>query len=434
MKRRLILISLTLLGLLMILPRYILATVMVGHLVKSRTYGININYFTNHGYITQDKPIWYTHSAEGLAVARNRLVKTGQLEDIPILISIPSSVFIFHPKETELSLETKCQIAYGDTITEPDGLGRCYKIYYLGKDSYQDFLTLLVGLSSLTNDGQKITGPDLDELKKDFVKELESLKNITRHFDPTWSPNSHYLVSTVWQDGKVAYNLNDITTNKQSEIKLSKGSPVSSPLWSPDSKYLAIVSLKSITIFDTEKETSTSIDLPIKEKAMNNEALLSFDLDHNRLLIAWDTNLFSNYELLDYNLSTQEFSVLAPDIKRPEWGRSFQSDAYLLKDHSTSPDGTRVALIKEGQIVIEEVYPLPSKPIDQKASLTEEPEKGSRQKSQNKALPLIITGAGISLGMLFILVRKRKNRPPTLGGQSHFEKQQKESPPNRESF
>ena len=400
-----------------ILPQKASATVMVGNVVESSVYGININYFTNYGYIEQYKPLWYAHTAEGLAVARTRLVKSGKLQNIPVLISIPSTIFTIYPEQTEISLESNCQISFGETTQEPKDIGECYKIHYVGGESYKDYLTLVALLTTITTERQKVANINLEQYQNNLTSELNELQNITRHFNPLWSPNSQYVVYTEWNDDEISYVVKDMANNNQADFKLAKGYPVYYPLWSSGSKYIAVASLETLTIFNTNKWESVSVDLPVYEKAANMETLLSFDSNRDRLMIARDKNLLFNYELLEYNLETGEMTSLATDIYRPEWEDIFQDQYYLRKTRATSPNGKWDALIKKenniSHITFENIVSVPNYSTERQADGATEKETGFPKTSRGAVLILgvtIVIFLLLSIVFIFIKLKSMKNK------------------------
>ena len=125
------------------------ATVMVGSVARSRDNQVYINYFFNHDYIEQYKYLWYAQTADGLSQVRKQLVNQGKIEDYPILISIPSPVFVIEPETTQVKLKQECSLSYGETGLPGEKIGTCYRIHYVSGDSYRNFLSLVTGLTGL---------------------------------------------------------------------------------------------------------------------------------------------------------------------------------------------------------------------------------------------------------------------------------------------
>lgn len=323
-----------------------LATIEVGEVSRSDNSQIYINYFSNHGYINQDLPLFYTHTAEALSSVRQELIETDNIRRLPILINIPSTIFQIEPDNTQISWESNCEVSYGDTIIEPTRIGDCYKIHYVGDISYDVLLTLVVGLSELEFEGEIISDVNTQSLSAKYAEVIKSLKDIEKYYYPQWSPDSNYLAYTVWEDNNLSYKILNIDNNQEMEIILSKN-PINSPIWSSDSKYYAVATLQSVYIYDTSKESYESIELPSIDEStsVNNETLISLDTSNNRLLISRDTNLFASYEMYSYHLGTGELSLIAEDTDRPIWQDEYNEDEYLSKNSTTSPNGKWTATI-----------------------------------------------------------------------------------------
>jgi hypothetical protein len=346
---KLLLLAFTFTGLLFFKSQTAEATVMSWHTVPTNEYGVRITSASNHGRVEQYRQIFLPHISKGLTEARNRLVEKGKIQDVQVLFTIPSPIFQIIPEQTQISLEADCKLPTGDTGLEPRSIGECYKIHYVGEDSYEDFLTVLASLSTLR--AAYIRSVDDIEAEKVLVEDvLSTLQGIKRFFDPVWSPDSKYVVFTAWEDGDVGYSIRNTQNEEVSFVKLVEGYPVDSPIWSPDSKYMAVASLSSVGLYDAEQGSWNEVPLPEIDQegsGKNSQIFVSFDPAENRLMISRDLNYFANYELLAYDLATSEIKSLAIELYAPMWGDSFDDIDYTRKTRSTSPNGMYEASIKK---------------------------------------------------------------------------------------
>lgn len=380
-------------------PQNVFGTVVVGSTLSDSTHKVNVNYFVNHDYIAQYRPMFFARSVDALAVARDRLVNTNKLEDIPILIIIPSGAVQTTPNTTEISKKSNCEITYGDSGYPPNNIGKCYKIHYLERDSYANFLSLLASLTQLTSVGQKLVINNIEVTKTNFHSEISALQNIVKHYYPVWSPDGRHLVYTKVEDGVVNHIVNNVEGVKIETLNIQGTAQVSTPLWSSDSRYVSIASLDSILVYDTSVDKIVNINLPDYEGSANLETLISFDTARDKLLIAFDTNLLDRYELLEYDFKTGQMITLASDLYRPTWPHIPSADDYLKALKATSPDGKHEAVIdNESATTIPVVNNLITE-SKQKVGVPSEVKKVYKSKTSSN---LIILG-GVSL-VSFVLV------------------------------
>jgi len=376
------------------------ATVEVAHQIESSPHGILIEYTSNHGYIKQDMPIWYTHVANALSTARERMLQNKSIERIPILISIPTDMFKIHPEKTQISLETDCNILE----LQP----KCYKIHYVGETSYQNLITLVSFLPTLKKDGQVEVIDNITSYNQAHASELMNLNGINQYFNPIWTVDSRYLIYTVWQDGNISYSINDVEQGDRLNIQSSTEYPTNTPLLSLDSKFMFLPSFEGIVVYNLETKEEHEVILPDASKSPNFELKLSHDLSNNRLLIARDLNLFSNYELYEYDLTSFTLNKIASDMNSPDWGNDFNETSYVKNEKATSPDGTWEATI-DGYADRRKIS---LKPLFDGIETRNEKSSDvvSSKKSTINIRPLIIIIVISFLGLFVILNKKKKSR------------------------
>jgi len=311
-----------------------LATYESGNLIKSQKNEVYINFFSNSDRYKRNKPLQYTHIVEGLAIAKKRLVDANKIQNIPIFISIPSEVFEIYPTKTQISLQNKCVI---DESQMNIGIGQCYKIHYIGEDSYENFLKLVATLPTIQSGDKPKVINNIASFTTKPLDDTKMLASIDRFFNPVWSPDSRYVVYTYWDDGEISYSVDNVVNNNTSYVKFQSliDNPMNSPLWSGDSKYLFVASLDGIVIYNVEPYQEQKVVLP---DISNLETLFFHDEKRNKLMIARDTSIFSNYEIYEYDLSSQELNKIESGTTRPDWERKFDKDDYLKTGEITSPD------------------------------------------------------------------------------------------------
>jgi hypothetical protein len=192
------------------------------------------------------------------------------------------------------------------------------------------------------------------------IDALERFEFVHNYFDPIWSPDSNFVVTTFWNgfpkyllrpisDANFKTGQTDLGDHTNSLVlSLSKSYPADRPKWSPDSRYLTVASLKSVGIFDTTNGEWSEINLPGvngENGVPNYQIFTSFDLPSNSLLIARDLNVFSNYEILSINLKTKQVKILGKNLTEPNWEMPFDGYSYVTNTRSTSPNGMLESVI-----------------------------------------------------------------------------------------
>lgn len=321
------------------------ASNMGRYVFQSESSRIALNFFANYDYFSRDVPFRYVHELEALDVVRSALVRAGRVQDLPIVITVPSPLFVVSPKNTQISLEQNCSIHPNDDAGEPRSIGKCYRIHVVEESSHENLLALTTALQRLTSGKLKIVITDIQSLKREEVG--GSFKDISHVFDPAWSPDGHLLLYTVWQDGMARFEVMDPTSNTVRPLQPLKDYMVARPIWSPDSRYIAYASLNEIRLYDTKTDTTQTILLTELLKDANYETVLSFSVSNDRLTFAGDTNLFSQYHVYNYDPLQQRPEPIALDSPRPEWAVTFTWDAYSSLRRVESPTGRWVASIKD---------------------------------------------------------------------------------------
>ena len=326
-----------------ILGNSVKATVEVGEIKGyGKTY---INYFMNHDYIGRDKLYLYEYSVKALERVRKQLVKEGKLKDNWVVWKIPSAVFELESEKTVLEKKVTCSLSYGETggnypVSE---LNECYSIYYVGYQSYQNLLALLLTLPRLTDQNPKITVDNIEELSNNFKQQVQIYAGGIYFSNPVWSLDSKFAAFGIWNDGLFSYEVYDVEQEKYFKTDSLKYEIATEPIWFPTGRYFSYASLSEINVFDVTTGKTENVDISNLTDNKNFELLLSYDVDENRILFAFDKNLLSNYDIYEIDLQTFETRLRARDVVYLSWRNTAKND--LIK-HTTSPDGRYKAIVE----------------------------------------------------------------------------------------
>lgn len=318
------------------------ATVDVWDIFQSHSK-VFINCCSNHGSYPSDVTFRYLHEVDALNFVRRKLVKRGDLQNIPVVIDIPCSASSTSAY-SYIALEKNGSLTKGDAGTIP--IGACYQIQ-VGKNvsnRHGALLALAVALQNLTKAKQKIDVTDIKNLKL-AAQASSEFRNIKQYYDPIWSPDGRLLLYTVWQEGAVHFELLEPIEESVRKMEPLDDYMVARPVWSPDSRYVAYATFDEIKVFDTKTEETKVLSL-LGTSAY--EVLLSFDKTREKLIIAHDTNLLANYFVYDYDLKRQKITTVASNVSRPAWAKDSASiRQYYSQTRVPGPDGKRSALIEE---------------------------------------------------------------------------------------
>ena len=379
------------------------ATNVGGYVFKSISSKVLLNFFANYNYFSRDLPFRYIHQIEALDEVRSELVENKKLQDISFLVTMPHPFSPF-PEHTEISLKDECSTDPGDSSgRRHTPIGPCYQIYIIEEPTHSNLLTLTLALQGLTSENSKIEVQDIQKLKDELSNELASFQNIIQYFDPIWAPNSESVLYTVWQDGKIHFELLEPVTKQAHSLEVLSDYMIIRPIWSPDSQYIAYASINEIKIFDTQTSTHRYISLESLFSGSNNETLLTFNDIAGQLTFAQDTNLFDSYDIYAYYLSQENLTVVSQDDARPSWGETLDSENYISQEQVESPNGQWIAIASELEIQSPAVTP----PSDIAQPLEPPPSN-----KISLATFIIIIGISVLLIVAIILVciylRKRK--------------------------
>jgi len=335
---------------------FIYASIEYWYIIENSSK-VFINFSASYSYFSHSIPLEYWHNLSGLEYVREHLVSQKKIQDIPILIVIPSLLFGANSKQIKISLEEEGFLLKNEGESHDDkiSIGRCYKIYIPGTPSYENLLLLLISTVNLSPEKREILITDISQLEKDLSASTINFHNIIQHFDPVWSPDGKSVAYTVWQDGKVHLEVISFLKKSVRKIEPLDGYIACDAVWSQNSRYLAYASLKEIKIFDTfEDKTQTIPVLPLlqsneEEPVCLCEILISFDTSGEEFLFSADKSLFSCYDVYSYNLKQKNITVIAKNKKRPEWAERWKEDKYRVSPvvKTKSPDGRYTASIKQ---------------------------------------------------------------------------------------
>lgn len=399
-------------------PKHANATVMVGDVEShGKTY---INYFMNHNYIKRDKPYLYEFSAKSLEGVRRELVINQKLQDIMVLLEIPSPIFNQDLNESKIQIKSDCQIGYGDTVgTGAARLSKCYHIYFVGEPSYDKFLTLLLALQNVKEEGEPIAIESIENYAKTNKIYLTDYPGRQYYTDPVWSSDSRLVSFGVWIDGTVYFEVYDTLSSQFFVTDPLDGMIATEPVWSADGNYLFFSSLSEVGWFDTNTKITKKIELDEMTEGNNYEVLLSFEPVEIKLLFAFDKNLLTGYEVYELDPASGMIEKRMSDIGYLSWQRDKPRNLYTV----TSPNGLWEARASGGvNYDIREINKVDTKentykdpvkkPINNVSNVTKKDPIISCQ-NLNYTYVGVLLGA-VVVGVLFIiLIKKSKKRLPS---------------------
>lgn len=323
------------------------ATIMVWHEVPAFDNKLRILYASNHGYVEQYRQMLFFQWQKSFKAARNRLVAEGKIEDLPILITIPSPVFEIDPDVTEISLLNSCETPTGDSGQTPDQLGRCYLIEYVGNDNYKNFLTAIVA-TAYVEEEVPVLIENLESFESFIDVELPNFSSPINYYNPVWSPDSSFVVFNKSADGDQSFVLKTNDNKNIGEFKLDKGYSDGIVVWSADSRYFFVSSLRSVGLYDIANSVWTELELPATDpdgQHSNWELAMMYDAGTEKLMLSRDLGFFADYELLSLNPETHEFESLAKGLSAPYWYPFEGFRRVTLDDKKTSPNGRYLAYL-----------------------------------------------------------------------------------------
>lgn len=334
----------------MIIPDCAHATVGFDYLYESHSKTF-INYNSNLDYHPRFVPFRFIQSIDALNYVRQKLVGERKLQDIPVLIRVLEKFMVYTLNDSiQLSMPESERLYKGEEGTASKPIGRCYMIVVHDYDiNYQDLLPLLVKLKDIREMNSVVEVSSPEALKTSLAQELKMFRNIRQEFDPSWAPDGRYLLTTVWDDGRVHPQLLDIRTKEKRDLEPLDADMVTRPIWSPDSRFIAYASLNEIKVHYVGANTTETIDLTDLIKGARNETLLSFDASQDMLFFAGDTNLFFDYSIYAYDLANKDVSIVEEHAQKPAWREDAydQIAKYYAFEGVKSPSGDDIAEIKE---------------------------------------------------------------------------------------
>jgi hypothetical protein len=256
------------------------------------------NFSANHDYYSRDIPVKYSYEAKVLSAIRQKLVGQKRIQNVPVIFRISSPLFGKLPSPQIVLEKNGCLI---ENEEDEKSLGMCYIISLDNSYDFPDFLVFMLALQKLT-DKDKIIFDDpivFKTMKSLLNRDISTFQNVSIRLDVIPSPDRRCLAYVVWERGGCTFKV----SNADGEIKSLEplfSYPALKPIWSLDSRYLAYASLKDIKIFDTRSNRTTTVSMDSLEKVIRNELLMVFIPGSNYLIFAFDTNLFSDYDIFVY--------------------------------------------------------------------------------------------------------------------------------------
>lgn len=299
--------------------------------------------YSSIGY---DRLFWLEHEVEALDVVRRTLVRQGKIENLPVLFSI------YERKTSGISFYPDCTIAEGQTGKL---IGRCYDVGYADpdvspgrRDGHANLLALTVSLAQLSPAGDAIDFDDLDAVRTTLAAETAPFKGIVHHFDPIWSPDGKSIIYLVWDDGRVWFELLDPFSRKVRQLEPLRGYVAVRPVWSPDSRYVAVASLREVRIVDVRTGKARAIRPSRIAERYRAVIALKFQRD-GRLAIAFDTSepTGPSYVSYIYNPASQGLRLLATGAPQ-SWitRRGDEQATHASLRPVRSPTGNQVAFVR----------------------------------------------------------------------------------------
>jgi hypothetical protein len=320
------------------------ATVYGSTVFQSGT--VYLNYFS--GYTSTEAFARLNNNVAVLDYAREKLVKTGQLADKNILIDT-TIAYGNDINPINLRLKDDCILANGDVGGEAVSLGSCYKINTFSQ-SLTDLLAMVLALQELDTNKTELT-VDRNEILRKYRPEIEKFLQYQGYFNPVWSADSNYLAVIKFKDQQPQIELHDLQNNQVKQLENVQGYLLTEPIWSPQNNYLIYASLQEIKIYNTQKATTTTIDLAEYFPKNRNELLLTFDrLSLDYLKFSADQDLYMTYPVYQYNLLTDQIEKLDESEQKPccDFKQYLYSDNnYIEQVGVLSPDSEKVAQIYE---------------------------------------------------------------------------------------
>lgn len=297
--------------------------------------------------LASDQVFWLQHEAEAIDFVRRGLVRQGKIQNLPVLVSFPRT-----QKSSWISLDPDCTVSEGQSGKL---IGRCYVVGYVDpdvtpgrRDGHENLLALTASLAQLSPAKDGIDVDDLDAVRTTLAAETAPFKGIVHHFDPIWSPDGRDIIYLVWEDGRVWFELFDPSSRAVRQLEPLRGYVAARPVWSPDSRYVAVASLRDVRIVDVRTGKAKAIRPAGMSERFRATIALNFERD-GRLLLMFDMSeptgpLYATYS---YNLDSQELRLLATGAP-PSWvGRLGDWMAAHAALHPVrSPTGQHVAFVR----------------------------------------------------------------------------------------
>lgn len=290
-------------------------SVLVGDVIESSSGRVFINVFGNHA-IPMGLVAPAIHEVEALDVVRRELLRRKRLRDLPILVVDPSHMPYGAPRSVGISHQRECHASYGETGTPTKHIGECYLIELRSMHSLEDLLAMMVALPDLSRGVGRIDVEDPAVFRAARSAEIRRFRNLTLHFDPVWSPDGKQLLYTVWNYGKIRFELLELSSRAVSRLEPLDEYMIARPRWSDDSRFIAYASSRMVKLFDMN--TRTTRTFRPKESSGGMQTWIQFE--GTRLRFAFDVNWGGGYEAYTYDPETRELQQFAPNTGLPDAG------------------------------------------------------------------------------------------------------------------
>jgi len=320
-----------------------MASVLVGTVIESASGRVFMNLFGNHT-IPLDRVVPAVYEVEALDVIRRELLRHEGIRDLPILVIDPSGMPYGSPRSRGISHGRACQGLYGETGKPTKHIGECYQIVLGSADALDDLLAMMVALPELTRGIRRIEVEDSALFRAARSAKIRPFRNLTLHFDPVWSPDGTRLLYTIWERGRVRFELLDPLSGAGIGLGPLGGYVAARPSWSDDGRFIAYASLQhEVKVFDTR--TRTTRTFRPQEVSLETHTLVLWEGTQLHFAFYGGT---AGFEVYSYDPARGELQRAAPDAGRPGWvdraGQWWAFDRRASLSPVRSPTGRYVAI------------------------------------------------------------------------------------------
>jgi hypothetical protein len=264
--------------------------------------------------------------AQGIEALRGQLVDRGFIQDLPLEIHIPETLW-----RTHLAIYDPCESLSSEALPAP--IDPCYHIEF-DQRSYDALRGMVAGLRYLSQSRRHIEPSTPWKL----IESGRAVTGVEVRPDPFVSPDGGLEVQPVWTDGSLRYELRNEPGQWLRALPMPRGPRATDPVWSSDNAQYAIASLLEVVVVNAKLNRVRRHALP-KVGDATERVFMAFDTSGRRLVVTHTAWLGWHYATTVFDTATRRQRRCTFDMDDPDSHRC----PGVTFDGMTSAQATELA-------------------------------------------------------------------------------------------